>query len=161
MKTDGTTLGCFHNTGIQEKSNQETGGKIYVMEDREINFIIALKSLALPTRICILEEPVVFLTHGGFKWKNCVGLSPWNVISFSLKKLVQTGFVKHLLWARYSSLYFMDLALIHASSNLRKHTLYCHFLPKETEVQKVCVNCQNLQAERGRVKMSLEAKGYN
>lgn len=86
IKTDRTMLGCFHSTGIKQKSNQEADGKVYVTEDRETDFIIALKSLILPTRICFLEQPVMFSTHGGFKWNNCVVLSPWNVISFSLKK---------------------------------------------------------------------------
>lgn len=91
IKTNRTMLGYFHSTGIKQKSNQETDGKIYVMEDRETNFITSLKSLILPKRICFLEQPVMFLTHGGFKWNNCVVLSLWNVISFSLKKkLVKT-----------------------------------------------------------------------
>lgn len=49
-------------------------------------FIIALRSLTLPTRIRILEQAGVFLTPGSFKWDNCVFLSPWHVISFSFKK---------------------------------------------------------------------------
>ena len=54
LKTDRTMLGCLHNTGAKQKFNQETDGKIYVMEDRGTDLIIALKSLTLPTRICIL-----------------------------------------------------------------------------------------------------------
>lgn len=79
-------LGCLHNTGAKQKFNQVTDGKIYVMEDRETDLIIALKSLTLPTRICILEQPGVFRTHESFKWNNCVFLSPWHVISSIFKK---------------------------------------------------------------------------
>lgn len=79
-------LACFHHTRIKQKFGQEIDGKISVVEDGEANFIIALRSLTLPTRIRILEQAGVVLTPGSFKWNNCVFLSPWHVISFSLKK---------------------------------------------------------------------------
>ena len=64
LETGRRILGCFRNTHIKQKLNQGLGGKIYVMEDREMNFIIALKNATLPTRICISEQLGVFLTHG-------------------------------------------------------------------------------------------------
>ena len=60
IKTDRTMLGCFHSTGIKQKSNQEADGKVYVMEDRETDFIIALKSLILPTRMLLGATCYVF-----------------------------------------------------------------------------------------------------
>lgn len=95
LKTDRTTLACFHNTGIKQKFSQERDGKIYVVEDRETDFIIALKSLTLSTRICILEQPGVFSTHGSFKWNTLFSFSPWHVISFSFTKISKNTIIVH------------------------------------------------------------------
>ena len=53
LETGRSILGCFRNTHIKQKLNQGLGGKIYVTEDRETNFIIALKNSTLPARTCI------------------------------------------------------------------------------------------------------------